>query len=147
MEKAESGLYDMNQNIGLSGNWRNRGSAREMDSAARDAQLGEEQLRSGFNNQVLGLRDQYMEGWVNPLYQSRMTNFYEAPWRNINTGGATPMTEPTMPQLQNFSASQLNPSAGVSPVATTPAPANGLYSGQRKGVLANPQGLFKQYMM
>lgn len=130
VQQQGASLANMNQNIGLTGAWRNAQSKQDLGNAAQSATLGQEQLNTGFNNQALATRDQLISQWALPLYESNMSTYYQAPWRNLDTGGAAanPTTTPTNPDMSGFNTPQAQ------------APANGAYTGVGNNLI-NSYGL------
>lgn len=110
--KSGNDLGNLNQNLGLSGGYRTGAGQVQLQDAAKDAMLQKEQLTRGFNDQAMGVMDQFQSQWMDPLYRQRMTSFYNAPWRNIDTGETTPQENFTIPELQGFSAGQQTNGAG-----------------------------------
>lgn len=114
MRQNLEGLYNTNQDIGLSGGWRTAQSAVDMQNVADQAMRSQEQLTRGFNDQALQTADAFKAAWSDPLYKSRMESFYNAPWNQQNTGAVTPTTTPTLPALQNvYQTNQGNPTTGT----------------------------------
>jgi hypothetical protein len=87
-------LYDSNQNMGLSGAWRNAGANADLSDMAYGGQLQKEQLLRDYGDMTMGIRDQFENAWVNPLYASQMTDFYNAPWRNMYGGQPQSQSQP-----------------------------------------------------
>lgn len=142
-------LGNLNQQIGLSGAWRSAQSGNDLDSAAQDAMLGQEQLNRQFGDQVLGVKDQFQSGLIDPLYKSRMTNFYENPTRDMDLGNVTPQMNSTIPGLQGFAPNQVggnNIAASTGNVGMPMAqPMNGMGGGQQQQQ-GMPSNLFSQYL-
>lgn len=151
MQQSGKELGNLNQNIGLSGAWRTAQGGQDLNDAAQQAILGQEQLQSGYNNQLMDVQDQFLKQWVDPLYQSRLTSYYNAPFRNLDLGGEVlPIENPTNPNIsmpQQPALSQqygFNPSVfkGVSNTGMTGT--NGLpYAADMGG---NQRNLLSQYL-
>jgi hypothetical protein len=102
MQNAANQMGEMNQNIGLTGAWRNARSGVDLDQTAQAQMMGREQLLSDYANQALGVRDAFKSSWSDPLYRSRMEQFYNSPTRSYSgdqpatTPGGTPATSAAM---------------------------------------------------
>lgn len=79
-------LGNMNQQIGLTGAWRSGTANNSLTRAAEESIKQEEQLRKDYQSDIASLRDAVMTNWANPLYQSQMERYTNAPWRNLNLG-------------------------------------------------------------
>lgn len=79
-------LGNMNQQIGLTGAWRSGTANNSLARAAEESIKQEEQLRKDYQSDIASLRDAVMTNWANPLYQSQMKRYTNAPWRNLNLG-------------------------------------------------------------
>lgn len=134
MEQLNSQLFNINQDTGLSGAWRNAGSRAALNEAAESAIRQQEQMTRGFNDQVLQVRDAFKQSWSDPLYRNRMEEFYNAPWRNLDTGNNAPKFTPDDPRLQGFNP---NPTAA----GQTPTPQTGGQSAFMGKPLPNQYGM------
>lgn len=120
VKQANQQMWDMNQNQGLSGAWRARQSGTDLSNAAQGFNLQGEDLRRQYNDQALQVRDKFLNAWANPLYQSQMQKFYEAPFRNMNLGDIQAKTTPDtnqFPQLGGFGqiGMGMNPNTNTQP--------------------------------
>lgn len=122
VQQAGAKMQNANQQVGLSGAWRNAQSGVDLSNTADELMRGQEQLTTGFNDQALQTQDALKQAWSDPLYQSQMTNFYNAPWRNINTGDVNPILTPTDPRLVGF---QPNSTMSANPQSSPITPFQG----------------------
>lgn len=114
VKQGADAMANMNQSIGLSGGWRTAQSGRDLNDAAYNQMLGVENLNRQYNDQAMQVRDAFKQGWSDPLYKSRMENYYNAPWRNMDTGGNAPQYSSTIPGLNGWTPNQTQP-GGIAP--------------------------------
>jgi len=127
VENVNRQLGSLAQSQGLSGAWRTSQATSDIDRVAREAMLGTEQLQKGFSGQALEAQDLLLSGWADPLYQSRLTNFYEAPFRNLNLGGVAPtMTPSSASGIKGFTPTILNRISGKGGQKASPITAGGV---------------------
>ena len=142
MKQAAQGLGNLNDQIGLSGGWRNSNSANQLNDEAQKQILGQEQLQQGFTDQSLQIQDELKKAWSDPLYQQQLTNYYTAPWRNLNTGQATPQYQGSIPGLEGFVPN------GGSPISPYLSSTGGSTTQQGQGVSTPtmPRNILSQYL-
>lgn len=99
MKNAAGNMANMNQNVGLTGAWRGAKSAYDLNDAAQSQLLGREQLLQDYGNQVMNVRDQFKAGWADPLYRSRMEQYYNSPTRAYDGNIAQTASVQAMPQF------------------------------------------------
>jgi hypothetical protein len=86
MKEMGNAMNQANQNIHGSGAWRSSMAHNQMNDMAQDSMRREAQMRQGFNDQTVNIRDTMNQAWADPLYQSNMSRFVTAPWRDMNVG-------------------------------------------------------------
>lgn len=136
MQNASNNMANMNQNVGLTGAWRGAKSAYDMNDAAQSQLLGREQLLQDYGNQVMQVRDQFKAGWADPLYRSRMEQYYNSPTRAYDGGVQATPSVPTVPQFN----------AGGQTTPATPAGQPSYYTDPSQGSQYQTN-LISQYLM
>lgn len=101
-QQATQELYGLNQLQGASGGWRTNQARTDYNNQANQFQLGREDLLRKYSDNVMNVYDTMRSQWADPLYKSRFQKFYEAPWRNINTGQTQATTQPSLPATRSF---------------------------------------------
>lgn len=113
MKDTANQLGDLNQNIGLTGAWRNMQSRNDLGQAIQMGQRGAEQMWTNYNDREIGMMDELKKAWVDPLYKQRLTQYYEAPFRDLDMGPNAPQLDTTNPALSNIP--QAIPATPVTP--------------------------------
>lgn len=109
---AAQELGQANQNIGVSGAWRNADSAQQLSNLAEDRLIQQEQLTRRFNDRVLDMQDRFRQQLVDPLYQQRMVRFYDSPTRNVDTGDIVAQYGPNETPMANIETGGTNATPG-----------------------------------
>lgn len=88
MQQMTKSLSDSNQQTYLSGAGRGSGAQKNLADMAKEMMTEEERMRQGFQEKSVETRDAIRSSLAVPLYTANMERWGDAPWRNIETGGA-----------------------------------------------------------
>jgi len=80
LEEMIRGLYNTNQQMGVSGQWRSGVAQSNLQRTAEEGLKQEESLRKQYQSDIANLRDKVLETWANPLYAKQMEMYSNAPW-------------------------------------------------------------------
>ena len=80
LEEMIRGLYNINQQMGVSGQWRSGVAQSNLERTAEENLKEEERLRKQYQSDIAALRDKILETWANPLYAKQMEMYNNAPW-------------------------------------------------------------------
>lgn len=80
LENMIRGLYNTNQQMGVSGQWRSGVAQSNLERTAEENLKEEERLRKQYQSDIAALRDKVLEAWANPLYAKQMEMYNNAPW-------------------------------------------------------------------
>lgn len=86
MRQLNKGMGDYRQQTGNSGAWRSTMAGRNLAQMGEDAIKEEERMRREFQESVLETRDAIRSNLANPLYESNMKRWYDAPWGGMDYG-------------------------------------------------------------
>ena len=85
MRQLNKGIGDYNQQAGNSGAWRSTMTQKNLANMAEDAMREDQRMQKEFRENVLDVRDSIRSNLANPLYESNIERWYDAPWGNVDT--------------------------------------------------------------
>lgn len=81
VKEYQKQLEDMNRQIGVQGRM-SGAQDRALTTGVDEAIKAEKDLRTQYQSNVADVRNQIKQSWADPLYESQMKRYTDAPWRN-----------------------------------------------------------------